>query len=69
MTEAQQAQWVADYMKGWTQDFGSFTGPLIWFQIRDNGTDPTAPTTTSGCCAADFSPKPAYQRLTQLLAG
>ena len=40
VTEATQSQFVADYFKGWYQDFGSFTGPLFWFQIRDNGTDP-----------------------------
>jgi hypothetical protein len=69
LTEAQQAQWVTDYLKGWTQKFGSFTGPFIWFQIRDNGTNPSYPDDHFGLLRRDFSPKPAYQRLAQLLGG
>ena len=69
LTEAQQAQWVTDYLKGWTQKFGSFTGPFIWFQIRDNGTNPSYADDHFGLLRRDFSPKPAYQRLAQLLAG
>jgi hypothetical protein len=69
LTEAQQAQWVADYLKGWTQSFGSFTGPFIWYQIRDNGTNPSDREDNFGLLRRDFSPKPAYQRMQQLLAG
>ena len=69
VTEAQQAQFVTDYLKGWTQKFGSFTGPFIWFQIRDNGTNPAARDDHFGLVRRDFSPKPAWTRLKQLLAG
>ncbi|MGZ4691200.1 MAG: hypothetical protein ACXVKA_08600 [Acidimicrobiia bacterium] len=69
VTEATQAQYVADYFKGWTQDFGSFTGPLIWFQIRDNGTDPAYFDDHFGLVRRDFSEKPAYQTFKKLLAG
>ncbi len=69
LTEAQQAQWVDDYLKGWTQNFGSFTGPFIWYQIRDNGTNPAERDDHFGLLRRDFSPKPAYRRLQQRLAG
>lgn len=69
VSEATQAQYVKDYFKGWTEDFGSFTGPLIWFQIRDNGTDPGYYDDHFGLVRRDFSEKPAYQMFKQLLAG
>jgi hypothetical protein len=40
VTEATQAQFAAQYILRWTKDWGSFTGPLFWFQVRDNGTNP-----------------------------
>jgi polysaccharide biosynthesis protein PslG len=69
VTEATQAQFVDDYIKGWTEDFGKFTGPLIWFQIRDNGTNRAFWDDNLGLLRRDFSPKPAYQRMKQRLAG
>jgi hypothetical protein len=69
VTEAQQAQFVADYLKGWTQKFGSFTGPLIWFQIRDNGPNRADRDDNFGLVHQDFTPKPAWTKLQQLLAG
>ena len=69
LTEAQQAQWLSDYLKGWTQKFGTFTGPFIWYQIRDSGIDPANREDHFGLLRRDFSPKPAYTRLQQLLAG
>ena len=69
VTEATQAQYVADYFKGWYQDFGSFTGPLIWFQIRDNGTDPHDCDDHLGLLRRDFSPKPAYRTFQRLVRG
>ncbi len=69
VTEATQAQFVKDYFKGWTQDFGSFTGPMIWFQIRDNGTDPGYYDDHFGLLRRDFSEKPAYQTFKSLLTG
>ena len=41
LTEAGQAQHVRDYFQGWWNgEFRSFTGPLIWFRLRDEGTNP-----------------------------
>ena len=69
VTEAQQAQFVADYLKGWNTDFGSFTGPFVWYQIRDNGTDPMNYDDHLGLLHQDWSEKPAYRTLKRLLLG
>jgi hypothetical protein len=69
VTEAQQAQWVSDYSTGWNQNFGSFTGPLIWYQIRDAGTNPTYFDDHFGLLRRDFSQKPAYDALRRLVVG
>jgi polysaccharide biosynthesis protein PslG len=69
VTEATQAQFVDEYIKGWTQDFGKFTGPLIWFQIRDNGTNRAFWEHNLGLVRRDFSPKPAWHRMRQRLLG
>ena len=69
VTEATQAQFVDEYIKGWTQDFGKFTGPLIWFQIRDNGTNRAFWDDNLGLVRRDFSPKPAWHRMQQRLLG
>jgi hypothetical protein len=69
VTEAQQAQWVRDYMRGWHHDWAAWTGPLIWFQIRDNGTNPTYFDDHFGLLRRDFSPKPAYHEFKRQLLG
>jgi hypothetical protein len=69
VTEAQQAQFVADYFTGWDKDFASFTGPLIWYQIRDNGTDPGNFDDHLGLLRRDWSEKPAYRTFKRLILG
>jgi polysaccharide biosynthesis protein PslG len=69
VSEASQSQFVADYFKGWYQDFGSFTGPLFWFQIRDNGTDRNNSDDNLGLIRRDFSQKPAYRTYQRLVRG
>ena len=69
VSEATQSQFVADYFKGWYQDYGSFTGPLFWFQIRDNGTDPHNTDDNLGLIRRDFSQKPAYRTFQRLVRG
>jgi hypothetical protein len=69
VTEATQAQYVSDYFKGWFGEYGSFTGPLIWFQIRDNGTNPNYWDDHFGLLHRDFTPKPAYRTFTLLVRG
>lgn len=67
ISEAQQAQWVRDYFAVWTGAFGSFTGPLMWFQHRDQGTNPADYEDNFGLLHADWSPKPAYAAYRDLL--
>jgi hypothetical protein len=69
VSESTQAQYVADYFKGWTEEFGNWTGPLIWFQIRDTGTNRGVWEQNLGLLRRDFSPKPAYAKFQQLLNG
>jgi hypothetical protein len=69
VTEATQSQFVADYFKGWYTDYASFTGPLFWFQIRDNGTNRHAVDDNLGLLHRDFSQKPAYRTFQRLIRG
>jgi hypothetical protein len=69
VTEATQSQYLADYFKGWYGDYASFTGPLFWFQIRDNGTNPGYYDDHFGLLRWDFSAKPAYRTLQRLIRG
>lgn len=68
VTPQVQAQFVADYFQGWFHDFGGFTGPLIWFQVRDSGTNLGFFDDNFGLLARDFTPKPAYGALRQQIA-
>lgn len=68
VTEADQQRVMIDAIRAWTQTFGRFTGPLLWFSIRDGGTDPQNYDDHFGLLRRDFSPKPAYRGLEDLLA-
>jgi hypothetical protein len=67
VSEATQSQFVADYFKGWYGDYASFTGPLFWFQIRDNGTNRGSVDDNLGLLRRDFSQKPAYRTFQRLI--
>jgi hypothetical protein len=67
VNEAQQAEWVRQYVRLWNS--WSFTGPLMFFTVRDFGTSPTDNTDHFGFMRPDYSPKPAYGALVQALAG
>jgi hypothetical protein len=69
VTEAQQAQWVSDYFKGWHQDWAAWTGPLIWFQIRDNSANRAYWQDNMGLLRHDYSEKPAYRTFRRLITG
>jgi hypothetical protein len=59
VTESEQAQHVRDYFTGWWNGrFRSFTGPLIWFRLRDEGTNPADQ--NFGLLHRDRSEKPAF---------
>lgn len=67
LTEAQQAQWVHDYYLGWNTTFASFTGPLVWMELRDSSTDLTSKWENLGLQHHDRQPKPAYAAYQQLM--
>jgi hypothetical protein len=66
VTEGQQADWVGQYVRLWSS--WSFTGPLMFFTVRDFGNGPNN-TDHFGFMRTDLSPKPAYNALVQALAG
>ena len=69
ISEAQQAQWVEDYYRGWNTTFRSFTGPLLWFQLRDSGTNIRNRWHNLGLVRRDRTPKPAYAAYQKVMAG
>ncbi len=69
LTEAQQVQWVQDYYRGWNTTFRAFTGPLVWFELHDEGTNIANRWENLGLQRLDRSPKPAYAAYQQVMAG
>ena len=69
LSEAQQAQWVHDYYLGWNTTFRAFTGPLVWFQLRDSGSNIADRWQNLGLQRTDNSLKPGYTAYQQLMAG
>jgi hypothetical protein len=69
VTEPVQAWFVHDYLWGWTVKFGAFTGPLIWFSIRDLGTNKWVRDENFGLLRRDFTAKPSYQVFTAMMKG
>ena len=67
LTEAQQAQWVHDYYLGWIQMFGGFTGPLVWMELKDSGTNVGFKWDNLGLLHHDRRPKPAYGAYQQVM--
>ena len=64
-----QAQLLQEYYTGWNRDFRSFTGPLLWFSVRDSGTDPSNVYSNFGILRHNFRAKPARSVLVALLRG
>lgn len=64
-----QAQLLREYYTSWNSDFRSFTGPLLWFSVRDSGTDPSSVYENFGILRHDFRAKPARNVLVTLLRG
>ena len=67
VTALRQAQLLRDYYTGWNTDFASFTGPLLWFSVRDAGTNPADVYDNFGILRRNFSAKPARTVLVTLL--
>jgi polysaccharide biosynthesis protein PslG len=69
VTEPVQAWMVYRYLTAWTVDYGAFTGPLIWYQIRDNGTNRMAWDDNLGLLRRDYSAKPGYTQFSSMMKG
>jgi polysaccharide biosynthesis protein PslG len=67
LTDDQQAQWVHDYFLGWNTTFRDFTGPLIWYTLRDRSADPSRKWDNFGLIRYDGTLKPAYLAYRQLM--
>ncbi len=67
VSDARQADLLRDYYTGWNGAYRSFTGPLLWFSVRDASTDPSSIYENFGVLRHDFSPKPARSALVALL--
>jgi polysaccharide biosynthesis protein PslG len=67
-TEPVQALYAAQAILRWTKEWGSFTGPLFWFQIRDNGTNPAVVEDNFGLLRRNYSQKMAFGTFQQLAA-
>jgi hypothetical protein len=68
VSDAQQAQIIRDAFTGWNKNFGSFTGPLFFFQHRDNGTNTGYYDENFGLLRHDWTPKPAYSAFKDEIA-
>jgi hypothetical protein len=69
VTEPVQALYVHEYLWGWTVKFGAFTGPLIWFHIRDAGTNRWDRNHNFGLLRRNWVAKPSYQVFSTLMRG
>jgi hypothetical protein len=68
VTEDRQSELLRDYYTGWNRDFASFTGPLLWYTVRDTGTDPANLYDNFGILRYDFSAKPARDVFVSMLS-
>lgn len=69
VSATRQAQLLRDYYAGWNTWYRSFTGPLLWFTVRDASPDPNTVTDNFGILRRDFQPKPARATLVAVLRG
>jgi hypothetical protein len=69
VTATRQAQLLHDYYAGWNGAYRSFTGPLLWFTVRDASSDTNNVTDNFGILRRDFRAKPARATLMAVLSG
>jgi polysaccharide biosynthesis protein PslG len=69
VTEPVQAMLTARILTSWTVDFGAFTGPLIWYQVRDDGTNPWVWDQHLGLLRRDYSGKPSFSVFSSMMRG
>ncbi|MBM3675275.1 MAG: hypothetical protein FJW88_10075 [Actinobacteria bacterium] len=68
VSEETQSQFVADYFRGWHHDYAEFSGPLFWFQLRDNDTNLAFYEDNFGLLRRDWTKKLAYDEFTRQIA-
>ena len=69
VSSARQAQLLHDYYAGWNTWYRSFTGPLLWFTVRDASSNPNETTDNFGIVRRDFVPKPSHSTFVSVLSG
>jgi hypothetical protein len=67
VTEPVQALHLQQYLWGWNTLFKAFTGPLLFHQIRDAGTNPWLRDDNFGLLHRNLTPKPAYTVFTNMM--
>lgn len=67
VTEAQQAAHLVEAYTAWSS--WSWTGPLLWYNWRDTGTDPGDLEQNFGLVTEGFRAKPALAAMTTLFGG
>ncbi len=67
VSATRQSQLLREYYTGWNHEFRSFTGPLLWFTVRDEGTDPASLYENFGILRHDFRAKPARDVFVSML--
>jgi hypothetical protein len=66
LSESGQARHVRDYFEGWWNGrFRSFTGPLVWFQLRDAGSNTGNVSDNFGLQRRNRSPKASWGTFQQ----
>jgi hypothetical protein len=69
VSATRQAQLLHDYYAGWNTWYRSFTGPLLWFTVRDASSNPGVVTDNFGILRRDFGAKPARATFVSVLSG
>jgi hypothetical protein len=69
VTATRQAQLLHDYYSGWNSWYRGFTGPLLWFTVRDASSDTTNVTDNFGILHRDFRAKPSRATFISVLRG
>jgi hypothetical protein len=69
VSATRQAELVHDYYTGWNTFYRSFTGPLLWFTVRDASWNQNEVTDNFGIVRHDFGAKPARDAFVSMING
>jgi hypothetical protein len=67
ISETDEVQQVTEYLTLWGR--WPWTGPFIYYEPRDKGTNPSDREQTFGLTHADWSPKPILQKFSDIVQG